>query len=250
MTRGLFTPSPRQVLLLLGTAVCMTGAFLAPSPTIARATWATHPLSASGAGWRSCAHPTCSATEVKVLTCGRCKATYEVNPSDFGSGRQVKCSNCGHDWYQSAERLQNMPPDMELVEYPAEMKARLDAGKPAEPVSRFRCFVGNLAFTATDDDLRELFERYGTVVSVTVMTDENGRPKGFGFVNMESTVAGAKAVEELDGYELNGRPIAVSEGKQSQSRGGGRGRGRGDGRGGGRGRGRGGGRGARGRGGD
>ena len=49
------------------------------------------------------------------------------------------------------------------------------AGKPPEAVSRYRCFVSNLAFTATEDELRELFEQYGTVVSVTIMADETGR---------------------------------------------------------------------------
>ena len=58
--------------------------------------------------------------------------------------------------------------------------------------ARYRCFVGNLPFAVTEEELRELFERYGAIASATVMVDETGRPKGFGFVNMESTVAGAK----------------------------------------------------------
>lgn len=182
------------------------------------------------------------ATGIKVLTCSRCKATYTVDDIEaFGEGKQVKCSNCDHEWYQTASRLGDMPTDMELIEYPAEMKDRIARGLPAEPIARYRCFVGNLPFVATEDELRELFERYGAVASVSVMVDETGRPKGFGFVNMESMLAGAKAVEELDGYEMHGRSITVSEGKQSTSRDGGRGRGRG--RGDGRGRGRGDGRG-------
>ena len=174
-----------------------------------------------------------------MVTCGRCKAAYTVTPAEFGDGQQVRCSNCGHEWYQTTVRLSPIPPDMELVEYPAEMSARLAAGKPAEPVARFRVFVGNLPFAATEEELREMFERFGTVVSVTVMTDETGRPKGFGFVNMESAIAGAKAVEAINGSELHGRELNVSEGKNSVSRGRGDGRGRGRGRGDGRGRGRG-----------
>ena len=154
----------------------------------------------------------------------------------------MRCSNCHHEWYQAAARVPKLAANAELIEYPQEMKDRLAAGKPAEPISRYRCFVGNLPFAATEDDLRQVFEEYGTVVSVAIMADENGRPKGFGFVNFESAVAGAKAVEELNGHVLHGRAINVSEGKQSASRGDGRGRGRG-GRGG---RGRGGGRGRRG----
>lgn len=187
------------------------------------------------------------AADDLVVTCSRCKATYVIDKEAFGEGKQVKCTTCKHEWYQATPRLQKVPPDMVIVEYPQEMKDRIAAGKPAEAVGRFRVFVGNLAFDATEDDLRELFGRYGTVVSVSVMADDTGRPKGFAFVNMESIVAGAKAVEELNGEEFCGRSITVSEGKQSagggrgRGRGDGRGRGRGDGRG--RGRGRGGGRG-------
>ena len=185
-----------------------------------------------------------TATSEKVITCSRCKATYTVdNLADFGTGKQVKCSNCEHEWFQTVARLNDVPRDMDMIEYPQAMKDRIARGLPAEPVGRYRCFVGNLPFVVTEEELRELFERYGTVASATVMVDENGRPKGFGFVNLESTVAGAKAVEELDGYELHGRSITVSEGKQSASRGRGDGRGRGRGRGDGRGRGRGDGRG-------
>ena len=180
------------------------------------------------------------SSEAKVITCGNCKATYVVEDLEaFGEGQQVKCSNCEHEWFQSASRLNVKPPDMDLIEYPEDMKERLARGLPAEPVARYRCFVGNLPFGVTEEEIRELFERVGTVASATVMVDENGRPKGFGFVNMESMVSGAKAVEELDGYELQGRAITVSEGKQSTGRGRGDGRGRGRGRGDGRGRGRG-----------
>lgn len=185
-----------------------------------------------------------------VITCGQCKATFPIDLEAFGSGKQVRCNNCNHEWFQSASRLHTLPADMELVPYPAEMKARIDAGKSPEPRARFRAFVGNLAFTASEADLKELFQPYGTVVTVTVMRDEEtGRSRGFGFVNMESPTAGLKAVQELDGHELYGRNLNVSEGKQPISRGRGRGDGRGRGRGDGRGRGRGDGRGmSRGRG--
>ena len=154
----------------------------------------------------------------KLVTCSRCKASFEVDEADFaGGGRQVQCSGtgCDYKWFQTVDRLQEIPDGFELVEYPQEMKDRIAAGKPAEPVSRFRCFVGNLPFSATEEDLREVFERFGSVASVSVMADDDGRPRGFGFVNMESSVAGAAAVAELDGYELQGRSITVSEGKQS-----------------------------------
>jgi len=162
---------------------------------------------------------------VKLVTCSRCKASFEVDEADFSTGKQVRCggTGCDHQWFQTADRLQTVPRDMELVDYPQEMKDRIAAGKSAEPIGRYRCFVGNLPFSATEDDLRELFERYGAVASVIIMTDDDGRPRGFGFVNMESTVAGSTAVTELDGSELQGRTITVNEGKQNERGRGGRG---------------------------
>ena len=159
-----------------------------------------------------------TAAPDKLLTCSRCKASYEINQAEFGAGKQVECSNCGHAWFQTGDRLQDQPDQMDLVEYPEEMKARIAAGKPAEAVGRFRCFVGNLPWGLTEDDLRELFESYGTIASVVIMADENGRPKGFGFVNFEDPVAGAAAVAALDGAEVEGRSLTVSEGKQRTSR--------------------------------
>ena len=70
-----------------------------------------------------------------------------------------------------------MPRDMELVEYPQEMKDRIAAGKSAEPVGRFNIFVGNLAYSVAEDDLREVFEGIGAVAKVIIMTDDDGRPR-------------------------------------------------------------------------
>lgn len=174
----------------------------------------THPVA-------SCSRTVLMQTAIpgKFVTCGKCKATFEVNEADFESGgRQVQCggTGCTYKWFQTADRLQTMPNDVELVEYPQEMKDRIAAGKPAEPVGRYRCFVGNLPFSASEEELREIFARFGSVVNVFIMKDDDGRPRGFGFVNMESTVAGAQAVAELNGYELQGRSITVSEAKQSK----------------------------------
>ena len=184
-----------------------------------------------------------------VITCSNCKASYAVEPDALGSGagRRVRCSNCDHEWFQSVARLSSLPDNMHLVEYPQEMKDRLAAGKPAEIRANFRAYVGNLPFDATEDDLTDLFEPYGNVVRVNVMMDEDGRSRGFAFVNMEKVEEGLAAVAALDGTMLFGRSLSISEGKQQSSprgRGddGGRGRSewRGRGRGGSRGRGRGG----------
>lgn len=71
-------------------------------------------------------------------------------------------------------------------------------------------FVGNLAFKASRDQLQQLFSNYGTVHSVRLMIDrETRRPRGFGFVEMDSSGA-KKALKALDGYEFGGRNLRVN----------------------------------------
>ena len=71
-------------------------------------------------------------------------------------------------------------------------------------------YVGNLPFTSTEDEVRELFEQHGTVSSVKLITDrETGRPRGFGFVEMEQADAEA-AIKALDGKDMGGRPLRVN----------------------------------------
>lgn len=75
-------------------------------------------------------------------------------------------------------------------------------------------FVGNLAFTATDDDLRQLFEQYGAVDKVNIITDrETGRSRGFGFVEMPDSNAAKAAIEGLQGHDFAGRALNVNEAK-------------------------------------
>jgi RNA recognition motif-containing protein len=89
-----------------------------------------------------------------------------------------------------------------------------------------KIYVGNLPFTSTDEDVRELFGQYGEVHSVALINDrETGRPRGFGFVEMDDSAATA-AISALDGYELEGRNLRVNEAQDRPRRGGG-GRGRG-----------------------
>ena len=77
-----------------------------------------------------------------------------------------------------------------------------------------RIFVGNLAFSATEDEVRALFEKHGAVLSVSLITDRaTGRPRGFGFVEMEPADAD-KAIKALEGVDLGGRSIHVSEARE------------------------------------
>jgi RNA recognition motif-containing protein len=72
-------------------------------------------------------------------------------------------------------------------------------------------YVGNLPFTATETDIRDMFEQYGTVHSAKVITDrETGRSRGFGFVEMDDSEA-QEAIEATDGKDMGGRPLRVNE---------------------------------------
>ncbi|MFQ5479242.1 MAG: RNA recognition motif domain-containing protein [Candidatus Binatia bacterium] len=85
-----------------------------------------------------------------------------------------------------------------------------------------KIYVGNLAWSATESDLREYFATFGEVHSATIVTDrDTGRSRGFGFVEMDDSEAD-RAISEADGTELSGRPLRVSE-AQSRERSGGRG---------------------------
>ena len=94
-------------------------------------------------------------------------------------------------------------------------------------------FVGNLNFGATEEAVRSLFEAYGTVDRVNIVTDrDTGRARGFGFVEMSANEDADRAIAGLNGKELDGRPLNVNEARPKAERagggGGGRGRDRGD----------------------
>ena len=86
-------------------------------------------------------------------------------------------------------------------------------------------FVGNLPFGLSEGDLRTLFEQFGTVDRVSIITDrETGKPRGFAFVEMSDDEASARAITELNGKEVQGRALSVSEARPKAERSGGGGR--------------------------
>ena len=92
-------------------------------------------------------------------------------------------------------------------------------------------FVGNLSFGATEDAVRSMFEAYGTVDRVSVVTDrETGRARGFGFVEMSVNDEAERAIAALNGRELDGRALNINEARPKEDRGGGGYRGNGGGR--------------------
>lgn len=78
-----------------------------------------------------------------------------------------------------------------------------------------KLYVGNLPFTTTDDDLREVFEKHGTVESAKVITDrDTGRSRGFGFVEMSDASGAENAMRALNGTDLGGRNLRVDEAQE------------------------------------
>src|SRR5512146_1669607 len=111
-------------------------------------------------------------------------------------------------WYP--EREVNRPHtkrSRESFERPLSRPYRLEGG----PVGR-NLYIGNLPFSATEESLRTAFSRFGTVESVTIITDrDTGRSKGFGFVELGTQEEASEAISKMNNSEMEGRTLKVSE---------------------------------------
>ena len=82
-----------------------------------------------------------------------------------------------------------------------------------------KLYVGSLSYGATESDLRVLFAEAGTVVSASIITDrDSGRSKGFGFVEMQSAAEARTAIAKINGRDIDGKPVTVSEARPPQDR--------------------------------
>ncbi|MDA3871285.1 MAG: RNA-binding protein [Candidatus Marinimicrobia bacterium] len=80
-------------------------------------------------------------------------------------------------------------------------------------------YVGNLSYEVTEDELKQMFEEYGSIVKAIIIKDrETGRSKGFGFVEMNEQEDGKKAIQELDGTPVKDRNIKVNEARPRKER--------------------------------
>src|SRR2546427_11694985 len=85
-----------------------------------------------------------------------------------------------------------------------------------------KLYVGNLAFQTTSEELQTMFAQAGTVESVSLIEDrENGRSRGFGFIEMSTKEEGAAAISQFNGKEVGGRDLTVNEAKPRENRNGG-----------------------------
>ena len=88
----------------------------------------------------------------------------------------------------------------------------------SDPVSTMNIYVGNLPWSAGDQELEDLFSQFGNVQRSRVILDrETGRSRGFGFVEMDDE-GGRKAIEELNGQEMDGRALRINEAQERQAR--------------------------------
>jgi cold-inducible RNA-binding protein len=98
----------------------------------------------------------------------------------------------------------------------------LDQSRGRESAMGNRLYVGNLSFNTDEDTLRDAFSRVGETSEVKVVMDrETGRSRGFAFVTMNDSNAAQKAIAELDGRVLDGRPLRVNEAEERNAGGGG-----------------------------
>jgi RNA recognition motif-containing protein len=80
-------------------------------------------------------------------------------------------------------------------------------------------YIGNLAYTISEDDLRDAFSQFGQVDSASIINDKfSGRSKGFGFVDMPNDSEAREAIESLNDKDLNGRKVKVNEAKPREER--------------------------------
>jgi len=85
----------------------------------------------------------------------------------------------------------------------------IEEGRSPKFVGEMKLYVGNIAFTCTEQDMQEAFSEAGDVGEVSLVRDDEGRNRGFGFITMRTKEGGEKAIELLDGASVNGRNIAV-----------------------------------------
>ena len=106
---------------------------------------------------------------------------------------------------------------------PCFIDAKVDLGisfaQSLTTLSHVKLYVGNISFTITEADLQHIFEQFGSVTEIKVVTDrETGQPRGFAFVTMSNDQAGRAAIKSLDGKEFGGRPLKVSEARPKEDR--------------------------------
>lgn len=137
-----------------------------------------------------------------------------------------RCSICGNEWHQTPARLHKLFSDFELEPYDEQKKAHY-ANRQKEPLSSQRfdnnrgtrtagsansVFVANLPYKATEEEVAVLFQAVAEHPQVTIVKDNEGRSRGYGFVDLGSNTTVQKAIQTLNGAQVQGRKIVVRMG--------------------------------------
>eukprot|EP00529_Nitzschia_sp_RCC80_P032226 CAMPEP_0113462638 /NCGR_PEP_ID=MMETSP0014_2-20120614/12208_1 /TAXON_ID=2857 /ORGANISM="Nitzschia sp." /LENGTH=217 /DNA_ID=CAMNT_0000354533 /DNA_START=168 /DNA_END=821 /DNA_ORIENTATION=- /assembly_acc=CAM_ASM_000159 len=153
-------------------------------------------------------------------TCGSCGSSYAITEDDLTqgggrNGRRLECSVCGHSWFQSSNRILSLGDGFEMIPLPEKdmerIQLNLKEGRQPKFAGEMKLYVGNMAFATTEEDLWQLFGSIGTVGDVSLVRDDQGRNRGFGFVTMREKAESVKALEQFDGMDFNGRNLNVRE---------------------------------------
>lgn len=128
---------------------------------------------------------------------------------------RLECSVCQHSWFQSKDKLMTLREGFEMVTLPEwdrdRISLNLKEGKNPRFMGDTKLYIGNLSFECTEQEVVNVFSEMGIVGDVSLVKDDQGRNRGFGFVTMRTKEGGEKAIQELDGKQVMGRNIAVRE---------------------------------------
>jgi RNA recognition motif-containing protein len=92
------------------------------------------------------------------------------------------------------------------------IRTNVEQGRDPKFLGEIKLYIGNISFDCTEQDLQDVFGNAGLAVGdISLVRDDNGRPKGFGFVTLLKKEDGLKALEQLNGLDVKGREIAVRE---------------------------------------
>jgi RNA recognition motif-containing protein len=106
------------------------------------------------------------------------------------------------------------------IRHPVPVSALFQWTGTPEKVRKMNIYVGNLPFSASEDDVREAFSAYGEVSSVALIKDKvTGKPRGFGFVEMPNNTEAQQAINELNGKDFKGRSLVVNQARPREDRG-------------------------------
>ncbi|GMH98449.1 hypothetical protein TrVE_jg6060 [Triparma verrucosa] len=152
------------------------------------------------------------------VKCGRCQASFLFSDASLppkSRGKYLECSVCSHSWYQSRGKFFELKEGFEFIEFEERSINRvhnnLKNNRPADFTGKSKLYVGNLSFNIKEEDLTEIFQKFGEVGDCSIVRDETGRSRGFAFVTMVEEDGGKKAQEGMDGEEVDGRVLQVRE---------------------------------------